>query len=224
MLLVFALTLAGDLGGKSWAFSHVAGAPVTLDRDLLISSPDFNPIPLHEPMPILVGRVVSLRLAINRGAVFGFGAGQRIFFILFTALAMLAGLVVFARQMSDRSHVAHVAMGLALAGAVGNFYDRIVYGAVRDFLHLLPGRSLPFGWSWPGGRTELSPWVFNVADVLLFVGLVLLIFQIDRRVRVGRRSARAPRSAGAQDALESGIEPDDAVSLRSASSSLVRCS
>jgi signal peptidase II len=81
----------------------------------------------------------------------------------------------------------HVAIGLILAGGIGNLYDRIIYGAVRDFLHMLPGWSLPNGWRWPGTATgDVFPWVFNVADVMLLCGMGIFIvtsFMEDRRAR-----------------------------------------
>jgi lipoprotein signal peptidase len=68
-----------------------------------------------------------------------------------------------------------VAIGLILAGGLGNLCDRIFYGAVRDFMHMLPGWQLPNGWMWPGNATsDVFPWVFNVADVLLLAGMALL--------------------------------------------------
>ena len=53
----------------------------------------------------------------------------------------------------------HIALGLITAGAIGNLYDRAVFGAVRDFLK--------FTVSW-------YPFIFNIADVLLCVGVPLL--------------------------------------------------
>ncbi|MHC4492588.1 MAG: signal peptidase II [Planctomycetota bacterium] len=50
---------------------------------------------------------------------------------------------------------------LVLGGAVGNLYDRIAYGAVRDFVDVYL-----FGWDYP---------VFNVADTALVVGIVMLL-------------------------------------------------
>ena len=51
---------------------------------------------------------------------------------------------------------------MVIGGAVGNAYDRVVYGAVADFVSLHA-----FGFYW---------YVFNVADVAIVVGVVLLIW------------------------------------------------
>ncbi len=54
-----------------------------------------------------------------------------------------------------------VALGLVAGGALGNVIDRILYGAVVDFLDFHIG-----DWHWPA---------FNVADSAITVGVVLLI-------------------------------------------------
>jgi signal peptidase II len=50
---------------------------------------------------------------------------------------------------------------LVLGGAIGNLWDRMVFGAVRDFFDVFL-----FGWDYP---------VFNVADAALVVGIVILL-------------------------------------------------
>ena len=89
-----------------------------------------------------------------------------------------AVVAVFGWWTQARSHLAHVAIGLILAGGLGNLYDRVVIGAVRDFLHMMPRWELPLGLAWPGGTTEVFPWVFNVADVLLLLGMTLLLIHV----------------------------------------------
>jgi hypothetical protein len=52
---------------------------------------------------------------------------------------------------------------------------------------MLPRRELPMGISWPGGSTEVFPWVFNIADVELLAGMALLLIHVqlaDRRERL----------------------------------------
>jgi signal peptidase II len=91
----------------------------------------------------------------------------------------------------------HIAIGLILAGGLGNLYDRMVFGAVRDFLHMLPGWELPNGWMWPGNTTsEVFPWVFNVADVLLLAGMALFVVtSFAEDIRTKRAAAAAPDPA-----------------------------
>ena len=172
--------LTADLLSKSWSFRNVADVPVVLDQSRLLEDPFFNPIPRHESKSILPWDLLHLQLVINRGAVFGLGSDKRIFFIVFTIVAIVAGLFVFCRFTQQRHRLAHIALGLILAGGLGNLYDRIMYGVVRDFLHMLPEWNLPFSWRWPGGAPSIFPWVFNVADVLLLIGIGLLMIHINR--------------------------------------------
>ena len=51
---------------------------------------------------------------------------------------------------------------LILAGAVSNYYDRIMYGGVIDFIVLALGN-----WSWPA---------FNIADAAIVCGVCLIVF------------------------------------------------
>ncbi|MCA9289751.1 MAG: signal peptidase II [Phycisphaerales bacterium] len=192
--------LAVDLGSKSWAFRTIAGTPVVIDHDRLLADPTYQPIPPHVPRHVLPGRLLDFELVLNRGAVFGLFENQRIFLIGFTVLALGIGTLLFARWTTSRHHMAHVAIGLVLAGGIGNLIDRITVGAVRDFLRMLPDWHLPFGLHWPGGSNEIFPWVYNVADVMLLAGMGLLIihmFRMDRAAQIARRAAADAASTAA---------------------------
>lgn len=209
LLAVLLIGLALDLGTKHWSFKHVADVPVALDRQQLLNDRTHNPIPYHDGIRVLPG-LLDFRLVINRGAVFGLGADQQTFFIFFTFFALIVGLVVFGRFTTSRNWLAHIALGLILAGGIGNLYDRIMYGVVRDFLHMLPGWRLPFGWRWSGSNNpEVFPWIFNIADVMLLIGMVLLMIYVNRleAQRAKRKHAELP----AQDK-----QPEDAQKLAAA--------
>ena len=82
--------------------------------------------------------------------------------VIFTSVVIIAAMVV---RHGHHSRLAGLAFGLILGGAVGNLIDRVLYGAVVDFVHLwvkIGGRT----WSWPD---------FNVADASISVGALLLI-------------------------------------------------
>jgi signal peptidase II len=61
-----------------------------------------------------------------------------------------------------------LAMSLVLSGAIGNVIDRILYGAVVDFVDLHYA-----GWHWPA---------FNIADSAITIGVILLILDEIKRV------------------------------------------
>ena len=83
---------------------------------------------------------------------------------IFIAVSILAiAFLIFLFSSSGRQKIYQILLGMLLAGVLGNFYDRIVYGHVRDMIHIFP--------RWP----NLYPWVFNVADSLLCVGVALML-------------------------------------------------
>lgn len=167
--LVVIVLLAGDLLTKSLSFSRVAGEPVVVVR----GADAATTIPHHDPV-VLVPGVLSLRLTLNQGAVFGIGQGGRWVFVFFSIVAVLFVLGIFLRSSACAVSL-HVMLACLLSGALGNLYDRIIFGSVRDQFLLFPGSSLPFGWTWPGGNSGLYPWIFNLADVCLVVGIVFLL-------------------------------------------------
>ena len=179
LLAVFLVGVVIDLSTKSMAFERVAGSPVDLSNREVVAEPSFR-LPWHEGVQAIPFDLLDLHLVVNHGAVFGIGQNARGAFIVFTAVAVVAGVAIFGWWTRASSKWTHVAIGLILAGGVGNLYDRVVFGAVRDFLYLFPRCSLPFGLAWPGGSREVFPWVFNVADMLLLAGMAILLVRSRR--------------------------------------------
>jgi lipoprotein signal peptidase len=102
---------------------------------------------------------------VNHGALWGIGGSQRgtanYFFAAVSVLAAGAILWWGTRGQPRREKWLSAALGLILGGTIGNFYDRIVFGGVRDFMHFIYIE-------WP---------VFNFADCCLVVGAILLLLQ-----------------------------------------------
>jgi signal peptidase II len=193
-LLVCALAgLVIDLWSKHVAFERVAGAPVqVLREDVLAAGPKqlYQLIPPHPPIEV-VPSWLNFTLVLNPGAVFGLGAGQRWIFVMFTLAAVAFCLMLFRSWTTATMRLAHAAIGLVLAGGVGNLYDRLKFACVRDFIHPLPDRKLPFGITWPGGSKDVWPYVSNVADLLLIIGIgVLAIYAL--RAESGEKRAEKP--------------------------------
>lgn len=175
LLTTVAIALFLDLFSKYLAFARLAGQPVRFTREdvLALPSSQINGlIPAHSPT-VVVPHLLELKLVLNPGAVFGFGAGGRWFFAAFTVLAISFALWMFARWTTPRQTVTHASIGLIIAGGLGNLYDRLIYACVRDFLH--PLYSLQF----PGGR-PVWPYVSNVADAFLLVGIAILMLHLWR--------------------------------------------
>jgi signal peptidase II len=174
-IAVALIVLAADLALKWWAFEHVAGRPIGLTR---INATQSGLIPPHAGIQI-VPKLLKLKLTLNRGAVFGLGAGGRWVFIAVTFIAIAMITTMFWRSSRTRRWL-HTALALILAGALGNLYDRIIYGVDRDMLDLVPELKLPFGWSWPNGSNEIYPWIFNIADAALVCGVCMILLTLFR--------------------------------------------
>ena len=186
--------LLADLVFKYWAFNHVAGEALVLSRDpgdgstlvqvrnsagqleTLPRSREHEPasaIPPHDGITV-VPSVLALKLTINTGAVFGIGKGAQWFFAVVSVIASVVIGVVFFRSAAT-ARLLHICLAMILGGAIGNLYDRLMYNGVRDMCHLFPGIKLPFGWTWRGGADEIYPWIFNIADAALVVGVFILL-------------------------------------------------
>ncbi len=112
------------------------------------------------------------RMAWNRGINFGLMAGDAPatkWILIAVALAISAWVIVWLRRERP-GQWALVAGGLLVGGALGNVVDRLVYGAVADFLNM----------SCCGFE---NPFSFNVADVAIFFGAVGLILFTGRDKR-----------------------------------------
>lgn len=90
----------------------------------------------------------------NTGAAFSLFTGQRIFLIIFSVIVIL----VILKYYKNREY--RLPLTFILAGTTGNLIDRIFLGHVRDFIDLKV---------WP---------VFNIADAIIVIGVLLLIYKI----------------------------------------------
>lgn len=106
--------------------------------------------------PLIAG-VVSAVFTWNTGAGWSILSDQTLLLTIFSALLAVA-LIVLIIFYRPQSRLFSVGIGLVLAGAIGNLIDRILFGAVRDFIHL-DFMSFP---------------IFNVADMLLTFGAIIL--------------------------------------------------
>lgn len=123
----------------------------------------------------LVGDLVQVWHAQNRGASFSLFQGWSIVFLAVSVLSI--GMVAyFHRSLRNHSPWLHVLLGVILGGTLGNFIDRLRQGYVTDWL------SIGFGETrWP---------TFNVADSSLVVGIAILVIYL-LRTNPERREATA---------------------------------
>ena len=92
---------------------------------------------------------LEFEVTINHGAVFGRLQGQRMLFIGVSIAAIVFLIFLFAA--SDRRRIYQLLLGMLMAGVLGNLYDRVTLGYVRDMIHALPrGPGFSPGYStWP---------------------------------------------------------------------------
>ncbi len=117
--------------------------------------------------------IFNLTWVENRGVSFGlFGDGSaRWMLSLFSII--VAGVLGWWALQADR-RLLITAIGLVMGGAIGNVIDRIRFGFVVDFLDF--------------SGTRIFPWVFNVADSAITIGVILLILDSllsERAAKVG---------------------------------------
>jgi len=129
-------------------------------------------IPAGATIPLLPS--LSLVLTYNTGAAFSFLAGasgwQRWFFVLVAVAA--ATLIIWMLHRHRSETFLCIGLALILGGAIGNLIDRVLVGAVVDFI-LLYWRH----YQWPA---------FNVADSCITIGAGMLIWDSLRQSRKQR--------------------------------------
>jgi signal peptidase II len=144
-ILFWAIALGGaafDLTTKSWIFARIGDPP-------------------HAAPHPIISPILDLRTSHNPGALWGFGRNFPHSSLIFATLSVVAAVAIcywlFVRGAAVDLRLT-VALALIMAGALGNCYDRIVLGYVRDFVHFHVD-SINFDFP-----------IFNFADNMLVLG------------------------------------------------------
>lgn len=121
-------------------------------------------IPVIEP-------ILRFSFVLNDGFSFGLGGGGSGRWPLSVfQISVAVFLAIWATRTDRRLLIA--AIGLIMGGAIGNVIDRIRFGGVVDFIDF--------------SGTGLFPWVFNIADSAITIGVVLLIIDTLRSERAAK--------------------------------------
>jgi signal peptidase II len=124
-------------------------------------------LPLYQSKPVL-GDLIMLSHVQNTGAAFSLSLGSpafnRGFFIIMTILALC---FVAYLMYKSTTKLQRISLSMILGGAIGNLLDRILFGAVTDFIDV----------DFPNFIMQRWP-VFNVADSSVFIAIGLLILDL----------------------------------------------
>jgi len=111
---------------------------------------------------------LTLKMGWNTGINFGLFS-ESYFSMRWILVAISLGICLFLLFWSRKlkGNFAPILIGLIIGGAVGNVIDRVRFGAVIDFLNM----------SCCGIN---NPYIFNLADIFVFTGLVFLLLFLER--------------------------------------------
>lgn len=101
----------------------------------------------------------NFKLVYNYGAAWGFLQGKQLFLIVLSLIFILIFVIYYIKE-PKKTWLLNISYGFIFAGCLGNLFDRIFFGCVRDFIQFDFWKSFP---------------IFNFADVALFVGVVLFL-------------------------------------------------
>jgi signal peptidase II len=199
-LVVAVLSLVADQATKIWARDSLPAARYDRTKTMCIVPEDMMaqrsaggqerlaPPLCHGEQVAVVDGFWDWRLSMNPGSAFGLFSSQNgaRWFLSIVGIGAVLGMLWMLRKSRPDQHILHWALALVAGGAVGNLIDRIYFGVVTDFI------------LW---RYQTHEWpVFNVADVVLVVGVGLMFIDIQKegrrdKARKAGRDARA-KAAG----------------------------
>lgn len=134
---------------------------------------------VHESIPIIPS-LLDFTHVRNTGAAFGFLNAAEFPFksvvLSLVATGALVAMALYSAALASHQFLARIGLALVIGGAVGNLIDRMLHGAVIDFVDVY----------W---RTHHF-WTFNVADSAITIGVIVLILDM---LGVGNRPHPASR-------------------------------
>lgn len=182
--------LIADLGTKQWAESALSEEPF-VEPGPVCDPDDRGHITMQrvraEPV-IVIDDYLEFRYAENCGAAFGLMrtaplVARKIVFGIAALLASIALFVMFVRGRGGTLFA--VSVPLIVSGAIGNLIDRVRYGYVIDFIRF----HWQEAWDYP---------TFNIADVGITVGVVLLVLDGFRDARLAKQAEKSEQREKAE--------------------------
>ncbi len=156
-LIIPAIVVALDQLSKKWA-TNLFGLPFNIcEQDPYIGQQGY----FQEFSPI-IDWAMTCNLGVSFGMLSGDSPAKRWGLTIFAGLMCLIILYVLA---GTKEKFTRVGLGLIIGGAIGNAIDRFMHGSVTDFISAY--ELLPF-----------FPWVFNVADSAITIGVMCIAVDI----------------------------------------------
>jgi signal peptidase II len=199
LIVVGVLSVVADQGTKIWARHSLPVIGHGTNNGQCVVPEDMAVVP-----PLCGGQGVTVidgfwdwRLSMNHGSAFGLFANSpqvaRWFLSLVGIGAVIAMFIMMKKSREDQT-ILHYALALVVGGAVGNLLDRMYFGVVTDFVL----------WHY---HTKEWP-VFNVADVVLVVGVGLMFIDIQKEKNKDKRSKKEKSQARDEAARKAGLIKD----------------
>ena len=191
-LIIAVLSLVADQATKIWARDALptrrfhGAEPCVVPDDMMprhdqIHGADQDlPPDCHGTVVPVIDGFWSWRLSMNPGSAFGMFSSQTGARIGLSVVGIIAvfGMLWMLRKARSDQRILHWALALVAGGAIGNLIDRIYYGVVTDFILWHVGTYNPHQLRWE------HEWpVFNVADVVLVIGVALMFIDIQKEGR-----------------------------------------
>ena len=135
---------------------------------------------LNESIPIL-GDFLRFTYIENTGMAFGIQLGEKSFFTVFAFIASIL-ILIYLFRIKGEHFWARLSVAMILGGAIGNLVDRFIRDGVVDFIDgeffdiHIPSFNL-FSFTFPGYEMDRWP-VYNVADIAVTVGMIILLIFI----------------------------------------------
>ena len=177
-----------------WLWVAVVAASVILDQvtKLIV----VKNMELYSSAPFIPG-IIEFRYILNRGAAWGMFSENRWVFLVVSAAALIA-LPLLLYRYRHLHFMFGFSLSLIIGGAIGNMIDRVFSGAVVDFLNF-PFMDFP---------------VFNVADICVTVGAVLMFiylifidkefFRDNKKAHAGGAPSGDPASSNTSESADGG--------------------
>ena len=177
-----------------WLWVAVIAVSVILDQ--LTKLIVVKNMELYETAPFIKG-IIEFRYIENRGAAWGMFSENRWIFIIISAAALIA-LPMLLYKYRNLHFLFGFSLSLVIGGAAGNMIDRVFAGAVVDFLNF---QFIDFP-------------VFNVADICVTVGAVLMFiylifidkefFRDNKKAHAGGAPSGDPASSNTSESADGG--------------------